>query len=636
MITPIIFNPIENNPYFWWNGLEIPIQLKYLFEQMMRHEITIKELVDAVNKFNEDFEDMIKQEVVDTINAMYESGELRDIIAEIAEQYFARKPLDSQLDFRRIYRRYYNIGDNYRYQTIASRPCHVQSGTYITYNGIDYYVYNLVPNPVYKRGYSNSGLMVAVNVQTGAIEGQLYLPFQHFNSCDYNPHDQYLYVAGCLYYPFQDNPDLHPASSNLYRIHASELIDLDKGGLNRNVSDPLVLMTTPYYVTTNYELYQMKPDETHEGVEGFRGTSTNHVSYSNNLPANHIYVGTGNATVYEYDWVNRTIVREMTSESLEALVGRVQLDTNFTMQTGFIFENYLYILTHSPCMIMRCNLTTQKIEYTYQLPQILNNGYFCMGEPECLKIRDNGDMYMFSNLNNGQSEYQQFKTMQIFKTNIFANIGVLDIHDKKEVATIYVDRTRYMHNPRGTKDNPFNTIFEAVTWCNNNEVADAFNINMQSNSNYAIEVITPKKVKIRRADARELSEEGENYEKMSIGGLVCSGAGNCIISNLSVHMSYPDPASAGTSSYIRAWDSSLVCHNIYIAYANLGEGKNITTAIALYFSTGLLSGGGNFTVGNGHSSGGDGIEWTAGTFIYDENSSFNAHTFAKTTRGVFA
>ena len=612
------------NPYFFWDS---PLPLELIQKALMELKDitpTVEELKAKVDKLVNDLDGAVKEEVEKVINEMYESGEFDKILQESAESYLANMPLNTPLNFKRVYRALFNIGDNNRYASLNVRPSALQSGTYVSYNGIDYYIYCIIPEGVHSPGHSNTGDIIAVNVATGIIAGAVAVPFEHMNSCDYNPYDHNLYISGTLNYTNPSDTSSNP-SNLVFTIGIEEIIGLSKGGLNKNFTDVLQLDDISYY-QPSYSTWDFGD------FAEWPGVSTNNISYGNNLEANEMYVGYSYAMVYKVNFIHRTCELVGSSSLNTQIANLFGENPGMVMQTGSIHGNYYYLVTHNPGLIIRCNLTTEKIEYIYNLPQLSDNGYYVIGEPECVKILDNGDIYLFTFSDIFQTIYRQYRICQIFKSNIFTNYNYLNIPDKKEPLTIYVDRLNKQSNPDGSASRPFNSIAEAIHFCNSTEVADAINVMLRSNSNMGVEVTANKKINIM-TDSSHMSETGEDYDKASIGGLICSGALLCILDNISVHMSYPEDYLP--SGYVQAYQSNLIFNRVYMSYNNQ---LSLNVCYYMTFCTGILTGSGNFTVQNGYETTSNGIPWVStGRFIQGTAISFNAHGWAYVDgKGVFA
>ena len=639
-----------------FSNYELLLTLLQKINEIIERCNLYNDAINEISKLLDDLETEIKAEVTRILNEMYDNGEFDEILKEFAEDfletYLNDRPLNSALNFRRVHRGLYNIGDNDRYYTLAIRPCHMQGATYVNYNGIDYYVYCLMFYGINTDWHLNTGVILAYDVATGLCAGGVAVAMQHMNSMDYNPKDQFLYVAGCWVYESPSDEDGSP-SSMIYRIHMGEIVDVDKGGLNKDfinnlntyaVPDTLKLCDEglayhPSYPSANYSARDMRELNDNPYLVWNPEHPTNHISYSNDLPANQIYIGTKRGLLYIYDWENNTIIDQIGSSSLNIKLYDVY--GSATAQSGCVCGDYYYLILYNPSCIVRCNLKTQEIEYTYELEQIVDNGYWVAGEWEDLKVRDNGDLYIFTSLNVFQGHMTQFKLGQVFKSNVFYNTICHDVPDKKEPLVIFVNRFTHNNNPDGRPNNvsgtAFKTIFEAVCFANNNNVADVINIEMETSSVYGIEISTPKKIFIRRLESLygEYTDLG-NQEKSAIGGILCSGAGNVVLTLLDIHNSYPTNH-LPFNAYLRFWQSHVVMDNVFISRND----ESIQTAIQCYSGTLSMSGkysvaNGNFTVESEHTSGDNGIEWGGSTFIDSGDSIINAHNWATRNTNVIA
>ena len=389
MITPIIFNPIENNPYFWWNGLEIPIQLKYLFEQVQKHDITIKELVDAVNKFNEEFEETIKQEVVDKINEMYTSGELSQIIGQAIQNSLVGKNGDFDLSHMGyILHKAHSYGvselpaegasltiQEELYSALQGNCvfdingnlfwacCYVvQNGsTFLTNNACRLYVYTI----------NQDGSLSYVTDREIAAIG-------HCNGMGYN--DGYLYIT-------------------------SNSIAGTGGGATKNVariSFDGENLGGVWSETYNKYVPEIK---TPDGVEG---------SYTDFACGydNKLYFVDSNMSLYEYDWSTNVATK---------VIDRMNGDEGYTGDGLAVTEHFVYMGAKG-YRIKRYNKALGVIDWVYQLPTKPNNKAFKLGEVEGFSVV-NGVLYVagFYNLAGTSVSSNTYSITHFYRQNLANN-----------------------------------------------------------------------------------------------------------------------------------------------------------------------------------------------------------------------
>ena len=616
------------------------------------------EIAKELNDMLQDVDEVIKDNVERVIQLMYESGDFDDIFDEYVMKYLNEKPNNSELMFKRIYRQNFAIGDNNVYISNAGqiRPSKLSSGTYAFHNGEPYLVYGIIPDGIYadNRGHDNRGIIRVIHAETLHVVGQVNVGMYHMNSMDYNPYDGCLYVASCVgYSSVNDNTKL--PIPYLYCVELDKII-----GQNVGVTD---MYNVGALQASNYKTYDLS-----QYIDGL--TSVNNISYSTELKAHEIYAGTGTADIYRltftgenFDDVTVNVDKPVSAELQLALDMLYDDGNNFGRQTTSICGDYAYTVTYNPMLIIRSNLITQTIDYIYNIPRIADNGYYLVGESENVKVLPNGDLYLFADYDIFSGNYRQYRQTQIFKANVFKNemYSIAAFQQmKRDPLVVYVNNSIASYNPTGQSDKPFNSIAEAVNFANNNDVADAITIRMQTSSNMFIQVATSKKVRITTATAEQGridalthdinigTDENPNYiYKAVIGGVVITG-GNVVFDNVQIGTSLPKirvPAKA----YVYTYDSNATFNNVLIAKhsdydinTEPGGDDRVMTAYSFTASSGIISGsssGNWFTVEDtkavdGARSWGDHTEgWT---FIGGSVNTINAHGWASLSAGVYA
>ena len=629
------------NPFFYHDS-PLPMELIYkAIGDLCYLMPTVEQLKKTVDDLLKDMDEAIQEEVGKVIDEMYQSGELEDLLGEYFIKYIDGKPLNSNLEFGRIYRHVWSIGDNFAYyqnEDLSLRPCKCEGGTFIEYGGLTYYAFGLIKQGVHSTNDSEQGAIILIegkdyaegNPNNWSIAGQVSVTMNHMNSMDYNPKDNYLYVAG------GQNAD-GTKNSNLYRIHITEILGKNKPSDNSSYNNLNNLVNGYQPVYSNIDLENIITD-----VPTPEDIASNNVSYSNDLPANHIYVGTGRVRVYEIDFEAQTVIKKMYTNALVEAVDSLKAEFNDDVtgyQASVISGDYIYCLWFRPSIILRANLITQEVEYIYNLPQILDNGYFVMGEPTDIKICDNGDILLFTELPIFQGYAKQYRMTQIFKSNLFNNFmqspQKIELI-KREPLVVYVDRTAGTTNPRGqTTGDAFTSIAEAVLFANNNEIADSITIRLRTTSNAYIQVSANKKIRIV-TDSNPISGEiNSTHNKAIIGGVSVSG-GNLILEDVMVDMTLPDSSVPNNpnGAYIYVYDGKLNAHNVFINQNH----DTVPNAYRIVYSTAVISGTDDYTVESNSVSATGGTAWAGGAsnFIKDKAASINAHGTATVSGGVFA
>lgn len=138
---------------------------------------------------------------------------------------------------------------------------------------------------------------------------------------------------------------------------------------------------------------------------------------------------------------------------------------NGTKQSIEYFNNSIYFMTSFPNTIFIFDLEGNCIN-TIDIENWIDNA-FQTGETEDLTITENGDLYFSSEL---QQQNSDRRILNINKTSLYNNTSIsnLDFDINFELNTnwsnIYVDNTKNIINPTGTKDLPFYDINEAVNF----------------------------------------------------------------------------------------------------------------------------------------------------------------------------
>lgn len=604
------------NPFFYCDS---PLPMELIHKALLELKTlspTVTELKEKVDKLIADLDDGIKDEVARVINEMYESGEFENILKEAAQEYLSNVPLNYDIDFHREYRNLYVIGDSRRY--LASnvvRPSYMQGATIVTIQGFVYYVYCLIPSPTGNNygGIENTGVIVIYDSIQGRIAGQVPVTMGHMNSMCYNDKDGYLYISWTS--TLVNGSDV--GSTNISRISFNDIL-----GKNVNVTDFSETMQTVTYTTKSVD------------TTGTLMGGVGNLSYESKLNESEIYIG-ARAAVYKYNYDTNTVSDSLISNQLFNTIVNEQISKNFIWQNAIIKDNYCYLLTYKPCQIFRLNLTTQAIEYIYNLHQVMDNGNYSLGEPEALYLDDNGDMYVFSTARLNDKTYAEMDMIQVFKQNIFHNnviLSTLKIIDSKR-ATVYVDNTSDSYNPDGTSAKPFRIVTEAAFWAQSQKLYDGVTIELKTDSTWFIQLSTNKNIRIVNSSNPSIPYVDE-YNRASIGGIHSNGCGTVTLSGLRIYQSL---INGRQSSYVYMLDGNFILNNNkVIPSAN----ATAETCYSANYVNVILTGAKNFTVGKKQEIGGEsvGVVWNSG----NENSYFmtgvcfsaNCHGFANENSAI--
>lgn len=395
MITPIIFNPIENNPYFWWNGLEIPLQLKYLFEQVMRHEKTIEELVEAVNKFNEEFEQTIEQEVVDKINEMYESGQLATIIG----QAIANSMIGKNGDFDLSHMGYVlHLAHTYGRSELPAEDdssltvdeelySALQGNCVFEINGNLYWACLYICQNGGSFEHNNACRIYVYTInQDGSlsyITDKEFAVIGHGNSMTYL--DGYLYICPNSYEGTGGGTttDVHRIAFDGSTLGGT--LDPDTQTYRAETKTPT---GNPWVINPGYTDY----------ITAYDG---------------HLYFCDSYMNVYSYDWDSNIAL---------PIYGHINgVEGNPGADGLSMTEDYIYFGA-SGYRIKRYNKKLQYVDWVYQLPVKPSNKAFKLGEVEGFTVL-NGVLYLagFYNLSGVHTKYNTYSITHFYRQNLATN-----------------------------------------------------------------------------------------------------------------------------------------------------------------------------------------------------------------------
>lgn len=570
MITPIIFNPIENNPYFWWNGLEIPIQLKYLFEQVMRHDITIKELVDAVNKFNEEFEHTIEQEVIDKINEMYESGQLAQIVGEVVANSMTGKTGDIDL---------YHMGyvlhraHTYGVSTLPDEDAALtyQEELYSALQGNC--VFEINGNLfwaccyVCQNGsqYDNVNGNNSINLYVYTINNDMSLSYVtnkefavigHANSMTFN--NGYLYITPNSYQGSGGG-----STTDVHRI----------------AFDGETLGGTWHPESQTYRA------ETKTPTGWIYDTA-----FSDNISAYNgvIYICDQFKNVYTYDWNTNTVT--LLYERINGIYGGASGGDGLS-----VTENYIYFGCNNSFGVKRYNRSLGYVDWVYNIPRKPNQGAYKLGEVEGLTVID-GILYVgtFYNLCGTDGKTNTYSITHFYCQNLATNN--IPIQRVINWSSSYNSRrgSFYVQGDLPTDDmNSLNDYFNvpcvqvAVDFIETNDMLQRGTISVRQYRNLStIEIVTTKPIIIDGSYYRNTMNPGTNP---SIGHIHILQNADVLIKNINIDNRLP--ADINNNIFNR---NCIYCLGSVLNIEGVGfpTGKNtnaINVRFAIEFYRGLLN-----------------------------------------------
>lgn len=549
MYGPIIFNPIENNPYFWWNGLEIPIQLEYLFDRVMAHEITIKELVDAVNKFYADFDDTVKQEVIDKINEMYESGELRQIIAgAIADSITGKSGNIDLAHMGYILHQAHSYGvselppkdaaltiDEELFSALQGNCVFNIGGNkywaccYVCQNGSHFDNGNAARIYVYTVNNDNS---------LSYVTDKEFAALGHCNSMTYL--NGYLYIS--------PNSYAGTGGGTTTDVHRIAFDGSSLGG-------------------TWHPESQTYRAETKTPTGWIYNTAYSDHIYAYN---NRLYLCDSVMNLYIYDWDTNTVTLS---------IPRLNGEEGALTSDGFaITDNYIY-MGASGYRIKRYSKMDGVIDWVIQLPAKPNNGAFKIGEIEGFTVDENNMLYLagFYNLNSESTRSNTYSITHFYCQNLATN--EVEIPNFINWSNGYLRANAVFAvdgNLPGDRDNPRNDYFHvgaaqvAVDFIETNDYIERGMISIRQYRNMStIDIRTAKPITI---DGNYYINHSPDAVSPSIGHIYCISNSNLFIMNVTFNNRLPEDI-----NNTNVTDNCIFCLGGNIAVQNCA------------FSTGLIT-----------------------------------------------
>ena len=579
----IVFEP--DVPALYGQGLsdyEIIVRIGKALNECIDKINSFNDLAEAMKKALDDIDDYIKEEVIKILHDMYESGELEELLKEIASEYFNNYPVKtSKLELRRVWRECYRVGVNDRIAKAGLRPSTCQSGTVFTYNEHKYFAVGLAGG----ADYSNTGGSQSYSVPSAGVlqiydyedeqsinvVGQICFNAGHFECMDFNEADGYFYIG-------HGNFGTGLQSDRITRIHITNIL-----GHNADVSD---FCDLPFISDENTMIEKMYLNITQH-------YPYNETQWLGSLScttgeANKFYAGQG-ARLWLYEWDNETPIELITNNQLieDIELGIVQ-NNNINAPSGqtmayanmTVTEKYIFYSFTRPNCIIRVDRTLQKIDWIYYIPRLVNNDMLVFGEQEGLKVFENGDVYLFTytNIQNagelGSFGTSQLRMAQLFKQNLYTNIAVpfAPQYYQYNTHTIYVDAENKNYNPTGFNNMPFNNILEALFFAETQPLYKSIRIMLNNRSNpYFLIVCTDKSIQIQSN-----AYVNGTLVLASVGGLQIRSCPNFQIDNCYVY--YSLQSVSNNNAYIAAYNSKLTINRTAIA----GNAQNIGVNIALF------------------------------------------------------
>lgn len=631
------------------------------YEILVRIGGIIDECVDRINSFNElaekldaaltDLDTYTREEVKRIIEEMYNSGEIREIIDEVIAAYldeYGTMPVNSQtLEARRLARFIHRRGDNDHNSNPGRRPYAVQSGTRFSYAGGEYIAYCL-----FSYGTVNSAVLQLRSANTYELRGQVKFMGGHVDCMDFNVNDGYFYIAPKNY---ENDGGGTNSTNDILRIKFADVIDSnvsygdnfidmpdleDSGGVDKmNIFIP----ANRWYA---------------EGV-GYGSIS---------CPANECAAGEFIAGQYEilYKFAfsstpNENETRGPISDCLlsDDVIDEIE-NLRKSYATGWSWANvsvttkYIYFLTAQVGTLIRVRRDTQRLDWIYNIPTRWNDGYYSVGEPEGLKVFDNGDCYIFTLSNmlaGGQVlSREQIEMTQLFFTNLMINTAPASgniYHNNTTI--IHVDSTGYenyfiqnpVYNPNGAAARPFANIIEAIDWAQSQLQFNNVIVYLHNTANpYFLSICSRASIDIRpfpnhSASYPHLANTGT--VQPSLGGLYVYGGARVACRNINFWYSLNDVLTG--NAYVTLRDCTAVFRDCTVQATQGGMGIKTafyvdSAVVSMYYYAGSAStpATASYHDENGWTNGGSAAaEWK---FIDARDSIINSHGLAATTGDI--
>lgn len=439
-----MFYSTENNPYFWFTGLELPVQTKYLFEQLKKQDITIEQLRKELDNLN------VPEEVQNQIQQMYDSGQLDEILDRIVnsridelEDMIKNAPakiteLPMSRRFRDIYVGRYTTEtwDNDNFFRWALQGCCVydrngfkrMTGAFSGTRGDKNTDSDLKTNECRLVNYTYSNGTVDI------YEHSQNFDWGHCNGMTYNPDDDRIYVVSGTRWSVGSTDKVKVTDRHIYRCDAynfanPQSIEIPSMTYSQDIA---------YY---NGKLYIWQKNT--------------------NVDSNNAY------DICEVDWDNATISTPVST----IIIPSNTTAYNFDIKNGKVF----CVCTNTRDLFV-FDLTTGEFLWNYRIPLFDWSHRFRIPEIEGISVEEDGDVYIMTGSYCGYSSQAQTRVVSVFKGNYINNTVYMSDGSGANtdgfrpagltvtagnVVFVVPSRTG-IYNPDGTWENPFTNINEAV------------------------------------------------------------------------------------------------------------------------------------------------------------------------------
>lgn len=435
------------------------------YEILVRILGAVNECVDKINSFNEiaakmdevltDLDGYIKDEVKAILQEMYDTGELKEILAEIAENYFteATAPKFTNVDGARLFRiaRKAHEFSGVDLTTEAPHYSFCQGGCVFVREGVTYFAGCFVPGANDSRSYYQDDC--DVRIYRKYSEGWYFVKNAvknvfHGNSIAYDEINDRFYIAPSIQY-------INRVASPMNTVFA---LDWDLNFIGG---------------TGGYSFAQMNKIS---NVACYGGD----VFISSDGLTGDIY------KVTSFD--NLTLEKEVELDFTDERYS--ELSKTFGLYGVGLACNdlYFFVGAANPAAILRVNRTTGAVDWVYNLGEFGNNHMFRLGELENISIIDNTIYYGCSIQNHNTVHFIDFLQLFAFdyvNNSLIPNIALskqsnsnyfnLNVGDAASDVSVRAERFEIC-NPNGDANNWFPTLSEALIFADSQDVYDSLRI----------------------------------------------------------------------------------------------------------------------------------------------------------------
>lgn len=577
----MIFAP--NIPALYGQGLtdyEILTKIGALINECVDKVESFEELAEKLDEALRDLDSFTRAEVKRIIEDMYNTGEIRDIIEDVVNGYldtvfdefdtFPSKT--SNLEARRLARFMERRGDNDHSGTPGRRPYAVQSGTYFSYMGGNYIAYCL-----FSYGTNNAAALILRSATDYSLVGRVKFDGGHVDCMDFNVNDGYFYIA-----PKNKETDVSgqtASTDEILRIKFSTVVGSNLDSRYNNLNEMPFLEDA---VDNGVEVFEISvpPNDYYADGVGYGSVS---------CPAEECgadeFIAGQYEIIYKYKWKTNNgqplgdcLISDEVINELETL--RNSRGIGWSWANISVTPKYIYYLTYLPSLLIRVRRDVQRVDWFYNIPTRLNDGYYNAGEPEGLKVFPNGDCYMFtlSNLHNGGQVIarEQYAMTQVYYTNLLKSTS-------PSYGNIYHNNTTIVHvnsaipnyNPNGGSARPFNNILEAVDWAQSQLQFNNVLIHLHDASNpYYISICSRASITIRSVGSTQAM----------IGGVTVYGGAPVYFQACNFWYSLNDVVTG--SAYFVVRDAVVTLRDCTF---QAGQGATLGIKTAMYIRGGMVS-----------------------------------------------